>query len=210
MLATVWSVFEGDRRHHVPDLEALARGIIAELTFKSGVRIEQSEFDDWVAWALGEVHVVLAGDPYWRCRCGWQSLSAATVCADCGCQVLRKALPPFDPSRNVPCRIYVFGRVRQRTIDEMRRVWGRNGQRRLLSLAAAEQAARDSGFDSDGGWAPVGEPVVEGAGDRDDDRLADLRRLLTRRSRDVAREVRLLDRRADGRAPRRDRDPAAA
>src|SRR5438128_239597 len=107
MLPAVWAI-DG-----VPDLELLCRGVLREQSAKSGVVLEPADFDEWLAFLLGEVHVLVAGDPHSYCsNCAWRVRGAPpATCPACARRVFRSAVVPYDPTRGVPVRIFLYGRL---------------------------------------------------------------------------------------------------
>lgn len=93
----------------------------------------------------------------------------------------------FDPTRGVPFLAYAVGTLRQRRTDWLRKQLGRSDPDPLLSAESLDAYTAEA--DSNG-RDPLGEAVGLGAMDGGEHSLADFRRALELRDREVARRER--------------------
>jgi hypothetical protein len=131
--------------HDVPDVEWLCRGAVAEVLRRFGPPdATETDFEYLLGFALGEVHIIDSGDPVTGRR-------------------------GFDTGCGVPFRLYAYGTLRHRLVDEMRspRLYGRHGQGRVHGELPGEGgSAGAAGAPPAGGEHALPWLAAEGDGDR--------------------------------------------
>lgn len=141
MLRTVWTLELAGER--VENVEGLCRGVLNRVAAGISPPLERCDYDEWLGWLLGQVVVLTHPD----------------------------SPNPYDATKGGPLRAWLYTELVRDLIDELRRRWGRQGQKRVVDGRLAEQAFRDAGGDDRAARVDLSRGVAaEGADDAGRDR----------------------------------------